>query len=120
METTEIKEYIITSDSSQEIKEEAIRSILSNNIAALQFNSVTTMPLTETETAQTIRTFTANGTTVTVTEDAYLNFVDEYFRLKTEVEYEEMQTILADAKRAQIETKEMWENAGYEYPFNVE
>lgn len=120
METTETKEYIITSESSREIREEAIKSILTNNIGGLHFNSVTTMPLTETESAQTVRTFTANGSSVTVTEDAFVDFVDEYFRLKSEIEEEELQTILADAYEAQVKMKDMWENQGYEYPFNVE
>lgn len=113
----ENKEFIITADSSPEIKEEAIKSILTNNIGGLQFNAVRTMSLDEP--SQTLRVFSANGTTVTVTEDAFVEFIDEYFRIKSESEQEELQTILDDAKHAQMETKEMWENAGYEYPFEI-
>lgn len=115
----ENKEFIITADSSPEIKEEAIKSILTNNIGGLQFNAMQTMALVEDEPSQTLRVFSANGTTVTVTEDAYVEFIDEYFRIKSESEQEELQTILDDAKHAQMETKEMWENAGYEYPFEI-
>ena len=115
----ENKEFIITADSSPEIKEEAIKSILTNNIGGLQFNAMQTMALTEDEPSQTLRMFTANGTTVTITEDAYVDFVDEYFRIKSETEQLELETILADAEHAKAEMKEMWENAGYEYPFEV-
>lgn len=113
----ETKEFIITADSSAEIREEAIRSLLTNGIDRLQFQAMATMPLTEDDASQTIRTFVVDGNTVTVTEDAYIAFVDDYFRIKAETEEEFMQQILEDKYHAEAVMKESWEAAGYEWPF---
>lgn len=112
----EIKEFIITADSSSEIREEAIRSLLTNGIDRLQFQAMTTMPLTEDETSQTIRTFVVNGNTVTVTEDAYTAFVDDYFRIKAEEEEMLWQQIINDRNRMVEVMQKQWENNGLEFP----
>lgn len=113
----EVKEFIITADSSAEIREEAIRSLLTNGIDRLQFQSIATMPLTEDEVSQTVRTFVVDGNTVTVTEDAYIAFVDDYFRIKAETEEEFFQRVLNDKYTAESAMQESWEAAGYEWPF---
>ena len=113
----EAKEYIITADSSAEIREEAIKSLLTNGIDRLQFNVSTTMGLRD-EDSQTVRTLMVNGNTVIVSEDAYIDFVDEYFRIKAETEEWFWETILNDKKAGEIQVAEMWKEAGYEYPFN--
>lgn len=113
----EAKEFIITADSSAAIREEAVRSLLTTGLDRLQFQSVQTMPLTEEEESQTVRTFVVDGNTVTVTEDAYLAFVDDYFRLKAETEEEFFQQIMEDKINAEAAMQASWEAAGYEWPF---
>lgn len=114
----EAKEFIITADSSAEIREEAIRSLLTNGVDRLQFQAMSTMALTEDDESQTIRTFVVDGNVVTVTEDAYIAFVDEYFRIKAETEEEFMQQILSDKADAEMRMKEAWEAEGLEWPLN--
>ena len=114
----EAKEFIITADSSAEIREEAVKSLITMGIDGLQFNAVATMALTDDEESQTIRTFVVNGNTVTVTQDAYLTFVDDYFRIKAEEEERYLQQIIADSQAATIEMKEQWERNGLEWPLN--
>lgn len=112
----EAKEFIITADSSAEIREEAIKSLLTGGLDRLQFQAMVTMPLAEDEASQTIRTFVVDGNTVTVTEDAYVTFADDYFRIKAEEEEALWQRIILDKEHTEMQMQEQWERNGLEWP----
>lgn len=107
----EVKDFIITAESSAEIREEAVKSLLTMGIDCMQFNTMSTMAMDD-EPSQVLRTFVVNGNTVTVTQDAYLSFVDDYFRIKAEEENKYIEFIKAEAAQTVAETAEMWERNG--------
>lgn len=114
----ETKEYIITGDSTAEERAEALARLVNAGSETLHFDSIQTMSLTDE--VQTIRTFSVMGATVTVSDDQFVEFVEEYLRERATVLDNRLATAKADAHTAMSIQAQMWEDAGYEYPFNVE
>ena len=113
----ETKEIIITSETSEDTIKEAIDAITYVGLAGMKMEISQIAPIADDDKVQTLRTFSFNGTTVTVTEDAYVSFIDSYLLNKIEKEEELLNRALCDAEDSKNMMTEMWENAGYEYPF---
>ena len=112
----ETKEIFITAETSAEERAEAISLLASIGSEILHFDSITPMTLRDGEESQTLRTFSIMGATVTVTEDQYMSFVDEYLKAREEVLTERVLVAEADAKRCIDMQIEMWEETGNEWP----
>ena len=115
----ETKEYIITSDSTVGNIEDAIDALLCAKFGKLEFAAMQTMALTD-EDSQTIRTFSDGNTTWTISDEMFVTFCDEYFAKKTEMDGKELENITETKRESDMLAKELWENAGYEWPINYE
>lgn len=112
----ETKEIFITAETTAEERAEAISLLASIGSEILHFDSITPMTLRDGEESQTLRTFSIMGATVTVTEDQYVDFVDEYLKAREEVLTERVAIAEADGKICTDAQMKMWEEAGNEWP----
>lgn len=114
----ESKEYIITAESSQELINEAAKSLWTNGLDnTASFNAIATMSLDEEQSVT--RVITLNGVTVTVTEEAYPAFADAYFTEKATADIAAWDKMATDKFESETKMAEMWEEAGYEWPFEI-
>lgn len=115
----ETKEYIITAESSQELLNEAAKALWTNGLDnTASFNAIATMSLDE-ESSTVTRVITLNNVTVTVTEDAYPAFADAYFTEKAAADIAAWDDMAKNKFEAETQMAEMWEEAGYEWPFEI-
>lgn len=113
----ETKEYIITSESSQELITEAAKALWTNTLdSSASFNTMSTMTL---DNNVTTRVITLNNVTVTVTEDAYVAFADAYFTEKANAEINAWNEMATNKLEAEQLSAQMWEEAGFEWPNEI-
>lgn len=113
----ETKEYIITSESSQELITEAAKALWTNTLdKSASFNTMSTMTL---DNNVTTRVITLNNVTVTVTEDAYIAFADAYFTEKANAEINAWNEMATNKLEAEQLSAQMWEEAGFEWPNEI-
>lgn len=113
----ETKEYIITSESSQELINEAAKALWTNTLdKSASFNTMSTMTL---DNNVTTRVITLNNVTVTVTEDAYIAFADAYFTEKANAEIDAWNEMATNKLEAEQLSAQMWEEAGFEWPNEI-
>lgn len=113
----EVKEYIITAESSKDLITEAAKSLWTNGLdSTSMFCAIAPMSLDD---DKITRVITMNGVTVTVTEDAYIAFADAYFTEKANSDIAAWNAMAQNKQEAEIQMAEMWQEAGYEWPYEI-